>query len=596
MKVSEYEIKNFRGIKIAKIRMGQTIAFVGENNAGKSSFLRALNAFFNFEDEKPHFESGSHNFTSRSIPKVKVTFSSDEPPTDLRQYFKNNKCILELEYKKGKGNFYHIQGKARKEIGIDLFQKFKKVVSFVLIPQVRDHSKINGDSKTLFIKILNQYLAEQTKNRDELTPKFRKGFDHIQNKVFAKIAKELKHHYLLDSKFKFEINFPEELDYTHVIHGISLTINDNDNKFFPEDCGSGIQSLTLIALYRLLSSLTNTNIILGIEEPEMNLHPQAQRELMSALTKSTTETDTMQILLTTHSPAIVDQLDHLDIVICKRSLDTARGFKITAGQLPSNFWQKHGLDELKTKAFFKYKNSDFFFARHVIICEGRSDVEVIKILASKNEINLESLGVSILNLDGVGSTKYPVSILKELDFPHTVIVDKDFFFQYRNDDLERSRDSSGYPQYKSEFDPAHLSTIDFIFKKPTVKENLRKNLLNRHTKALDILEKYNWVCFNYTIEIDLIKSAFVREEYFKILSTPPEKRSEEELLVNNHKAIKRYDNIVTVVNSLPTANYPHSYSRLKKLLIKLRDSIFKNEEQIFEAESEVMGQQAQDFF
>ncbi len=53
----------------------------------------------------------------------------------------------------------------------------------------------------------------------------------------------------------------------------------------------------------------------------MNLHPQAQRELMSALTKTTNGTDAIQILLTTHSPAIVDQLDHLDIVICKRSLD-----------------------------------------------------------------------------------------------------------------------------------------------------------------------------------------------------------------------------------------------------------------------------------
>ncbi len=89
--------------------------------------------------------------------------------------------------------------------------------------------------------------------------------------------------------------------------------------------------------------------------------------------------------------------------------------------------------------------------------------------------------------------------------------------------MDKSRDNTGYPQYKSEFNPAHIPTIEFIFKKPTVKDSLRKNLLNNHTKALDILEKFNWVCFNYTVEIDLIKSSVARQGYFKILSTPAEK-------------------------------------------------------------------------
>lgn len=64
-------------------------------------------------------------------------------------------------------------------------------------------------------------------------------------------------------------------------------------------------------------------------------------------------------------------------------------------------------------------------------------------------------------------------------------------------------------------------------------------------------------------------------------------------MINNHKAIKRYENIVEVVNSLPTANYPHSYLRIRKMLKKLRDSIFENEKQILEAEAEVMGQLSQ---
>ena len=36
------------------------LAIVGANNVGKSHFLRALNAFFNYDDEKEAFLSQDH--------------------------------------------------------------------------------------------------------------------------------------------------------------------------------------------------------------------------------------------------------------------------------------------------------------------------------------------------------------------------------------------------------------------------------------------------------------------------------------------------------------------------------------------------------
>ena len=45
-------IRNFRAIAEAVIDFEDTVALVGQNGAGKTSILRALNAFFNFEEEK----------------------------------------------------------------------------------------------------------------------------------------------------------------------------------------------------------------------------------------------------------------------------------------------------------------------------------------------------------------------------------------------------------------------------------------------------------------------------------------------------------------------------------------------------------------
>lgn len=61
------EIKNFRSIKSATCTLSQLNAIVGENNAGKTTVLKALNAFFNFEMEKESFKNRTHQFAQEII-------------------------------------------------------------------------------------------------------------------------------------------------------------------------------------------------------------------------------------------------------------------------------------------------------------------------------------------------------------------------------------------------------------------------------------------------------------------------------------------------------------------------------------------------
>ena len=52
MRIEEVKIKNFRSIKSATFRMNKITAVVGENNAGKTAVLRAINAVLNYMDEE----------------------------------------------------------------------------------------------------------------------------------------------------------------------------------------------------------------------------------------------------------------------------------------------------------------------------------------------------------------------------------------------------------------------------------------------------------------------------------------------------------------------------------------------------------------
>lgn len=55
MRIRSINIKRFRSIKEASFEMKDITAIVGENNAGKTGVLRALNSVFNFDEEKNFF-------------------------------------------------------------------------------------------------------------------------------------------------------------------------------------------------------------------------------------------------------------------------------------------------------------------------------------------------------------------------------------------------------------------------------------------------------------------------------------------------------------------------------------------------------------
>ena len=70
---------------------------------------------------------------------------------------------------------------------------------------------------------------------------------------------------------------------------------------------SMVKELAGLVLY--LKYLANENDLLIIDEPEMNLHPEAQVKLLEILTMAVNRG--LKVLITTHSPYIVDYLCNL---------------------------------------------------------------------------------------------------------------------------------------------------------------------------------------------------------------------------------------------------------------------------------------------
>ncbi len=560
MKISKIELKKFRSIERCSIELNDLNAIVGQNNSGKSAIIRALNCFFNFKDEEINFIQGKHHYNSSSTPVITLTFTDFD--SEFEEYSDNSILQMQQSYKlSNKKVSYQYKKNGKYAAAPDkLLELIEEKLSFVYIPPSRTATELKWEEDSLIKELIEEYLKKETARRDNLTPKFKLATEHLEKGALAKIGREVEKFYSLKKDFTYTLGFNADSNYVAFLNNIEVFIEEFGVKHNLDDCGTGLQSVTIIAFYRVLAKLKGKHIILGLEEPETNLHPQAQRELINSI-KNTSPDEYTQVLLTTHSTVIVDNVDHKHITLVRKVKDGQRGFKSQVFKLKPSFFEDHNLEEFKYYQFHNYRNSDFFFANYVIFVESKNDAEVVKYLAKSKGVDLDLYGISLINIDGVKNLPYPFHIVKDLNLPYTIIVDKDYFIPYLNGELKSSRDSEGLPKYKYEFKSGILLN-DLI---PTSVDQLK--LLNlfrtNHSQALNHLEKFNIICMNYSLEMDLLCSNLAVSEMSKTLKLNSLQSNRLFLLTERHKVIKDIENILTVLKKLQIINYPNSFKRIR---------------------------------
>ncbi len=562
MKIDEIRIKNFRSIKDVKISIKDYTALVGKNNVGKSNILRALNSFFNFELEKDSFLRGDHYYCNKTTPRIEIIFDSEERTSILQSITTNNKITISFKFlrKYKEAEYLYKKGKQFEDLLGQKKVAFFEAFHFVLIPTPRDHQKIheleNGILKKIILKVLQKKQKNNLKKHsDEIKNKFRQIFHDVES--FIKSSSLMN----LNSKLDFynNVNIRDFLS-----DQIKVNIVEKGKTLLPKDCGTGIQSLLLITLYKYHADLSDSNYLMAIEEPEVNLHPQAQLNLMTNL-RSLIEGKCIQIIVTTHSPHIIDSLEHTNITLCQKS---KKSQKITTEcyQLGSDYWERNKLIRIKNDSFFKYKNSDFFFADRVIVCEGISDSEVLKFLANQSGLNLSLKGITILTLGGKNNLNYPLSLVKELKIPYLIILDKDFFLPYRDENkLQKSRNKKFFPLYAPEFHKNKLFLIKKLIPNLQDREKLKKLLISNHSQAMTLLQRYSIVSFKWSLEVDLVNSSSARKEYLAQFKIKDGTNEYEELLEKRLSSNKDCEKTISVIKKIEHSNLPNSYKRIKKI-------------------------------
>jgi len=127
---------------------------------------------------------------------------------------------------------------------------------------------------------------------------------------------------------------PESLKWEDVFKSVSIT---GDEDIPINKRGSGVKRLVLLNFFRAEAERRQSennvpSIIYAVEEPETSQHPSHQRKLIEAFIELSSANNT-QVLMTTHSPAIVKLLDFEHLKLLKNG-DGKEIINIESGDLP----------------------------------------------------------------------------------------------------------------------------------------------------------------------------------------------------------------------------------------------------------------------
>lgn len=567
MRIEEVKIKNFRSIKSATFRMNKITAVVGENNAGKTAVLRAINAVLNYMDEEMSFKNKTHQYAVRSNTYITISFVEVPDKVIYKDKIDIDKLVIKFVYKysKDKEQYMYVKDGEEKSVDDEFMKNLSKDIKYVYIPAGRTNKDVSWEENSIFKEVVSNYMYKHTKNRDRISGDVRKVAKKIHDSALTTLEKDINTLYMQNQTMDFKFDFADDLDYSVLLKKIKFSLNECGTDYLLKEWGSGTKSLAVIAMYRANALLEEESIVLGIEEPETNLHPQAQKRFIHSLRNELHDNET-QTIFTTHSTVLVDELQHEDIILIRRKKDSKRGFKSVLSQLQKNFWEKYGLEEFKHYQFFNYKNSDFFFSKYVVIGESKNDIQVIKKLIESKIQNVIA-DVSFLELGGIEFLKYPYFLLKELEIPYMMVVDKDVFFDYKNGKVDESRDvRSGLPKYKYEMKDNIV--LKDIFKTDQEMRKIERLNSQGYKKFVDEIKKYNILSMNYCLEMDLMCSKRAREIYYMEKNILPEHQTQKYILVNQKKAIKDIKIIMKIMDELVGNSYPISYKKIKAAIIE----------------------------
>jgi len=318
-----------------------------------------------------------------------------------------------------------------------------------LIPAVRDLSdETKIKATTAFGRLLNRAVREMAE-RDPRFLELKEGLEDLVRSLNSRedpnaqrpeqltalekhLEQELRHWGVTVS---IEVE-PPEIEKIFEL-GTNLRLDDGI-RTLAEQKGHGLQRAVIFALIRAWANVLQTvrkensrtvarasseSIIFAMEEPELFLHPHAQRRLSQAI-QEISNTPQHQVFVCTHSTHFVD-LDHYKNICVVTKEDPRVGTSVR--QCVEDLFQGDSLDDRKKRFHMaRWINPDrgeIFFAKKVVFVEGETEKIVLPFLAQK--LGCFDSDISVIDCGAKHNLPLYITIANAFKLHYFVVHDED---------------------------------------------------------------------------------------------------------------------------------------------------------------------------
>ncbi|WP_449555891.1 ATP-dependent nuclease [Huaxiibacter chinensis] len=448
-------ISGFRGIKEVEVDLGRVAILLGTNNAGKTSFLKSLQLALGdyqryFSEEDLHID-----INGRKVREAMVDFKIipvDQHFNKVGDFedkwidvFGDNIAIdadgndfvairTKVEPDEVKGGFntqrYYLTEWASyenwKEVVPQERKKFRAkidAIPYICIEAQRDIHHELKDKSSYIGKVLSyiKYEDADVASLEEMISSINEAaVSRSQPLQSLKACLQGLNESFLGSSHTEITPFPKKI--RDLSKQFTVHFGDEENHSFSmEYHGTGTRSwasmLTVQSFLEFMQERHENESkalhpIIGAEEPEAHLHPNAQRTLFKQLTSSPG-----QIILSTHSPYLSAMAEIEDI---RSFIKRSDGVKVNSLKKRIDSDERNAI-----KREIMLTRGELLFSRALILCEGVTEEQLIP---SMFELyfgrSLFSVGVNCISVSG---KNYPpfIKLANNLGIPVCIISDND---------------------------------------------------------------------------------------------------------------------------------------------------------------------------
>jgi len=321
---------------------------------------------------------------------------------------------------------------------------------FVYIPAVRDISDEAKVAKTNpFGQLINSVIEKISAQQKEMVSEQIKELGKMLNRnEEGKRIEEIKRiedrlNKLMEDLMKCDIEIEMPMPELREVFGSAKIYAHDGIRTTIEAKGHGLQRSMIFTILRAYAEFSHVikagekanerSTIFAIEEPELYLHPQAQRTLMNVFRQISKNGD--QIIYATQSNLFVD-IEYFDEICIMKRVKDGEVYK----SYPTQLTIKDLLDDLKIRKnidgtdeairelyshAFNPMINEGFFADKVIIVEGPSELYILPIYAKLLECDFDKENISVVYSGGKGPMDRLLRVFNGFKLPTYILFDGD---------------------------------------------------------------------------------------------------------------------------------------------------------------------------